>query len=246
VALKLSLSVSELQYEFVCCCVGLSVSFIAMRIGATLFICGLLFSASAQARPVSYPDAWTVMLRNDADQNSAHVHYTFDTQHSVGLRLRYDLDGDFTFTGAQLNRLMKRWNKVNSQANVYARFGLGVVSDDLDNSEIRLKRDQDEALFFGVSADWETRRYFVSAAAEHWDNGRFGEFSSFHSRLGIAPYVANTGALHTWIMVEGHHRPESRDKAGASALLRFFKGPSLVEVGVDDQAEPLLNYIHRF
>jgi len=206
----------------------------------------VLFPLSAAARPVSYPDGWTVMLRNDTDQNSAHVHYTFDMRHSVGLRLRYDREGDFTFTGAQLNRLIKRWNKPDSQANIYGRFAIGQVSDNLDDGELRLDRANDEALFLGVSGDWETRRYFVSAAAEYWDNGRFGDFSSFHSRLGIAPYVANTGALHTWFMVEGHHRPESRDKVGASALLRFFKGPALVEVGLDDQGEPLLNYIHRF
>ena len=213
---------------------------------ATLLILASLFPSVAQARPVSYPDAWTVMLRNDVNQNSVHVHYTLDTQHSVGLRLRYDREGDFTFTGVQLNRLMKRWNKINSQANIYGRVAIGQVTDNLDDNELRLKRDNDEAIFFGVSGDWETRRYFVSATAEHWDNGRFGEFSSFHSRLGIAPYVANTGALHTWVMVEGHHRPESRDKVGATAILRFFKGPSLLEVGVDDQGEPLLNYIHRF
>jgi len=217
-----------------------------MRCVLTLFAALVLLPAMAEARPVSYPDAWTVMLRNDTNQNSAHIHYTFDTQHSLGLRLRYDREGDFTFTGAQLNRLIKRWNKVDSQANLYGHIGVGRVTDNLDESELRLKRDNDEALFLGVSADWETRRYFVSATAEHWENGSFGEFSTFHSRLGIAPYVANTGALHTWIMVEGRHRPESRDKVSAAALLRFFKGPSLLEVGVDDQGEPLLNYIHRF
>ena len=217
-----------------------------MRFIATLFTSLALLSGVAEARPVSYPDAWTVMLRNDVNQNSAHIHYTLDTQHSVGLRLRYDREGDFTFMGAQLNRLINRWNKVDSQANLYGRVAIGHVTDNLDDGELRLKRESDEGLFLGVSGDWETRRYFVSAAAEHWDNGRFGEFSEFHGRLGIAPYVANTGALHTWIMVEGHHRPESRDKVGASALLRFFKGPSLLEVGIDDTGEPLLNYIHRF
>ena len=217
-----------------------------MRFVATLFTTMALLSGIAEARPVSYPDAWTVMLRNDVNQNSAHIHYTFDTQHSLGLRLRYDREDDFVFTGAQLNRLIKRWNKVDSQANLYGRVAIGQVSDNLDSSEMRLKRESDEGVFFGVSGDWETRRYFVSAAAEHWESGRFGEFSEFHGRLGIAPYVANTGALHTWIMVEGHHRPESRNKAGVTALLRFFKGPSLLEVGVDDTGEPLLNYIHRF
>jgi len=217
-----------------------------MRLCLLIAIGSCLFPLSVDARPVSYPTGWTLILRNDVNQNSGLVHYTLDVDHSLGLRLRYDREGDFTFTGAQLNRLIKRWNKPDSQANIYGRLALGVVTDDLDSAEPQLKRDDYEALFFGLSGDWETRRYFVSAAAEHWDNGRFGEFSSFHSRLGIAPYIANTGALHTWVMLEGHHRPESRDKVGASALLRFFKGPALLEVGVDDKGEPLLNYIHRF
>jgi hypothetical protein len=52
-------------------------------------------------------------------------------------------------------------------------------------------------------------------------------------------------------MLEAHHRPESDgpqsdNKLGATLILRFFKGPSLVEMGVDDQGQALLNYIHRF
>jgi hypothetical protein len=211
----------------------------------------LLFAPAAQARPVSYPGGWTLMLRNDAFQNSAHVHYTLDPAHSVGLRVRYDRGEDFTFTGAQLNRLMKRWNAPDSQANLYFRLGAGQAVDNIDRDDLRVKRASDGAVFLGLSGDWETRRYFVSASAEYWDNGRFGDASNYHARLGIAPYVANTGALHSWIMVEGHHRPESdglqsEDNLGASLILRLFKGPSLLELGVDDQGEALLNYIHRF
>ncbi len=217
-----------------------------MRVLAISILILLGLTRVAQARPVSYPEAWTLMIRNDADQNSAHLHYTVDTQHSIGLRVRYDREEDFIFTGAQLNRLMKRWNAPDSQANIYGHIAIGKVFDDLDDAEMRDKRESDEALFLGVSGDWETRRYFVSGAAEYWDNGRFGDFSAYHGRLGVAPYVANTGALHTWFMVEGHHRPESRDKLGASAVVRFFKGPALLEVGMDDQGQPLLNYIHRY
>lgn len=208
-----------------------------------LSVLSLSFASAAEARPVSYPDGWTLNISNDVNQNSVLAHYTLDTNHALGLRLRYDREGDFTFVGAQLNRLVKRWNKPDSQANIYGRVAIGHVFDDASGP---LKRDDDEALFIGVSGDWETRRYFVSAEAQHWENGRFGEFSSFRGRLGIAPYVANTGALHTWFMVEGYNRPESRDKVSAAALLRFFKGPSLLEVGVDDQGEPMLNYIHSF
>lgn len=214
-----------------------------MHCFAIILTAAMLIPTAAQARPVSYPDAWTLMLRNNAYQNSAHVHYTFDTKHSLGLRARYDRGGEFLYTGAQLNRLIKRRNTRDSQANLYGRIGAGLVSD---NSGAGPKRDNDAAFFAGVSADWETRQYFISGAAEHWDNGRFGRQSSVHSRLGFAPYVANTGALHTWFMVEGHYRPDDDKETGASAILRLFKGPALFELGVDDQGQPLLNYIHRY
>ncbi len=202
----------------------------------------------ANARPVSYPSGWTVMLRNDVDMNSAHVHYTPDRFHSVGLRLIYDREGDFVYTGAQVNRLIKRWNKPDSQANIYGMVSAGLITDETSSV---FKRDDDAGGFIALSADWETRRYFISASAEHWERGRYGDETAYHGRLGIAPYVAGTGALHTWFMIEGHHKPESDgqfqpDKLGATAVLRLFKGPSLVELGVDDRGEPMVNYIHRF
>ena len=214
-----------------------------------VIICSMIIMAwpsIAEARPVSYPEAWTLMIKNDSESNSIHAHYTLDTKHSLGLRMRYDRDRDFVFTGAQLNRLVKRWNKPDSQANIYGRIAIGVATDEKPD---RIARKDDEALFLGLSGDWETRRYFISGAVEHWAQGEFGDKSSAHGRLGIAPYVANTGALHTWIMVEGHYRPDEADDEdvyGATALLRFFKGPSLLEIGVDDKGEPVANYIHRF
>ena len=90
------------------------------------------------------------MLRNDQFQNSLHVHYTPDTQHSVGLRLRYDRELDASFAGVQVNRLFKRWNKPDSQANLYGRVALGAVFDDTDESELRDKRDEDVGFFLSL------------------------------------------------------------------------------------------------
>ncbi|WP_371396247.1 hypothetical protein [Fretibacter rubidus] len=213
-----------------------------------VIIAASFMSLPANARPVSYPGGWTVMLRNDVDINSAHIHYTPDPKHSVGARIIYDRKGDFIYTGVQVNRLIKRWNKVDSQANIYGMVSAGLVTDETSGP---FKRRDDGAGFIALAADWETRRYFVSASAEHWERGQYDDETAYHGRLGIAPYVAGTGALHTWVMVEGHHKPESdglvkNDNVGATALLRFFKGPSLLEVGIDDQGEALLNYIHRF
>ena len=183
------------------------------------------------------------MLRNDANINSAHMHYTPDPKHSIGLRVIYDRQGDFVYMGAQGNRLIKRWNKRDSQANIYGMVSAGLIADETSGPQAR---GDDAGGFIGLATDWETRRYFISAEAEHWDNGQFGEASTLHGRVGIAPYIANTGALHTWLMIEGHNRPESEEPLGASALVRFLKGPSLLELGVDNDGAPLINYIHRF
>lgn len=212
-------------------------------LGAILSFALWSFTTSSFARPVSYPEGWTLELDNNDVQNSALVHYTLDTNHALGLRTRYDRDGDFTFIGAQLNRLIKRWNNSDSQANIYGHAALGALIDDQSGP---LTREDDVGFFLGLSADWESRKYFASANAEHWDNGRFGDFSRFRTRLGLAPYVANTGALHTWIFIEGRYRPQRDNELSGAALLRFFKGPALLEVGIDDQGEPLLNYVHAF
>ena len=210
---------------------------------STISIALWAWAPTSTARPVSYPEGWTLILDNNDVQNSAIVHYTLDTNTALGLRLRYDRDEDFSFVGAQLNRLIKRWNKPDSQANIYGHAALGAVIDDQSGP---LAREDDLGFFIGLSGDWETRRYFISASAERWENGRFGDFSSFRGRLGIAPYLANTGALHTWIMVEGRHRPQRDNALNGAAILRLFKGANLLELGIDEQGEALLNYIHTF
>ncbi len=208
----------------------------------SLALLAALIAPASQARPVSYPEGWTLMLRHDAEANSAHVHYTTDPRHSIGLRLRYDREAEAFFTGAQINRLFKRWNEVDSQANFYGHIAVGQVSD-----QSALGRGDELGLYAGLSADWETRRYFISGAIDHWEQGDFGTKTRLHNRLGVAPYVANTGALHTWFMLESHYRPDrDEDKFGATALVRFFKGPGLLELGVDNDGAPVLNYIHRF
>jgi len=58
---------------------------------------------------------------------------------------------DLTFTGLQYNRLVKRWNGPESQANIYAKFGVG-AADPFGEEDAQL------AGFIELAADWETRR----------------------------------------------------------------------------------------
>ena len=206
----------------------------------------LFAAAPAAARPISYPEAWTVMTMNEADANWLHIHYTTDPRSSIGLKIENNGYADHVFVGGQYNRLLKRWNAPASQANTYLKLGLGVADGDFNQSLDTTKA----AGFVRFSADWETRRWFTSAEANVY--AREGKtMTSQKARLGVAPYVADFGALHTWLMVEtswkqNRDADQGEDAFTVTPLVRFFKGPGLLELGYSSNDEPLVNFIYRF
>lgn len=203
---------------------------------------GLGLSHPAAARPVSYPGGWTVIEDTNRQSTSGLAHYTFTPHWSLGARTEWDRQQDTLFTGLQATYLAKRWFGENYQGNVYFTGGAGAISGIGDNPG-----GTNASGFVGVLADWETRRWFTSYNARYLEGGELGGGFSQAARLGWAPYVGNTGDLHTWLMVEVDHRPENEDEIGVTPLLRFFKGAALFEIGwslTDNQ--PLANFTYRF
>ena len=66
------------------------------------------------------------------------------------------------------------------------------------------------------------------------------------ARLGLAPYIANYGEIHTWLIYELNYMSAGDNKAKSAAILRFFKSTNLLEAGLDEDKTILLNYIKRF
>ncbi len=213
-----------------------------MRSCIALAVAGLWLVPTAQARPVSYPDAWTVIEEFDRQSTSLWVHYTVTPKWSLGARSEWDRQQDFVFNGAQATYLAKRWFGENYQANLYALGGAGVATG-VDGAE----KGSSGAGFAGVLADWETRRLFTSYRARYMDAGAYGDQFMQAARVGFAPYEGDTGDLHTWLMLEVDHRPQNAEEVGVTPLVRFFKGAALLEIGwsiTDD--EPLANFTYRF
>lgn len=206
-----------------------------------IILCGaaLLAAHTAQARPVSYPDGWTVMQMHDENATSLHVHYSPTAFQSIGAYVEKQSDHDTTLSGIKYNRLLKRVNKKGSQANVYLKTFVGNANQGDENAI---------AGSAALAADWETRRYFVSYEA-HAESAESID-SSFHQtgRVGIAPYIGDYGDLHTWLMLQMNHRPDDKDGTlNATPLVRLFKGRNMLEAGVNlDSGQAMLNYIHRF
>ena len=202
----------------------------------------LLPASQLQARPVSYPGGWTVMVMNDGESNSLHTHYSPSVNYSIGLRNEYHRDKEYYLNSMQVNNLLKRWNKGASQANIYLKSGIGSAYTDHGDFDHK----QNLAGFTGLAADWETRRWFTSYENRYVHAGSIDTAYSQKARLGVAPYIGDFGDLHTWMMVEIAHQPEDEDQFTVTPLVRLFKGPVLTEAGMSLDGNILFNFVYRF
>ena len=202
---------------------------------------GLITPSLAQARPVSYPDGWTLMLMNDGAKNSVHAHYSPTARTSLGYRFEYRRDQALTLNAVQVNHLLKRWNKPDSQANLYLKSGLGAAYGHAGEFDGKT----DAAGFIGFAVDWEDRRYFVAYENRYTEAGELDGFFRQSAQVGWAPYQGDYGALHTWFMLRVDHLPGAQDNFAVTPLVRLFKGVHLLEAGASQRGEVLFNYIFR-
>ncbi len=207
-----------------------------------LCIALLSTSGAALARPVSYPSGWTVMQMNDMDKHSVHVHYSPTARYSIGYKGEYWREEEWQFHGGQLNYLVKRWNAPTSQANIYLKSGAGVAYSDFGAFD----GETEPAAFAGIAMDWEDRRYFTSYENRAYYAGDIDKFFMQKARIGVAPYVGDYGDLHTWLMLQVDHNPSKKDEVTFTPLVRLFKDVYLVEAGVSDGGDVLVNWIVRF
>ena len=203
---------------------------------------GLIIPNTADARPVSYPGGWTLMLMNDGDKNTAHIHYSPTAKTSVGYKFEHWRDKDFTLNAVQMNNLLKRWNEKDSQANLYLKSGLGVAYSDADDFD----GETNAAGFTGIAADWENRRFFISYENRYTEAGEIDDFYQQSARVGWAPYEGDYGDVHTWLMLQVEHSPESKDNVTVTPLVRLFKDVHLLEAGMNNRGEVLFNYVFRY
>ena len=209
------------------------------------FLIFIVLSACPQSiwsRPVSYPGGVTLDITNNADEHSALIHYSPTAKYSVGLRAEYRRQAEYTLTSLQLNNLLNRWNNKDSQANLYLKSGVGYAN----RNSSRFGNDTSFAAFTGIGADWETRRYFTSYENRYINAGSIDDNFVQKARVGIAPYIADYGKLHTWLMLELEHNPEDQDNITITPLVRFFKDVHRIEAGISNNNDVLFNWTVRF
>lgn len=203
-----------------------------------------LIGAAAEARPVSYEGGWTVIEKTDRQSTNLWVHYTPHPRLSLGPRTLWDRREDILFQGVQATGLIHRWFGQDYQANLYGFVAPGGVTT-LGEDD----KEREPAVFAGIMADWETRRFYLSYRFQALEAGDVDASAAQAARVGVAPYIGDYGDLHTWFMVEIDHRADNEEPVGVTPLVRFFKGSALLELGVsvtDDTPQPLANFTYRF
>lgn len=202
----------------------------------------LFFSREIISRPISYQGGWTIMQKNDFNRHSFHSHFSPSVNYSIGYRVEYWRKKEWTFQGLQLNYLLKRFNKPNSQANLYFKNALGFALSDYKNLDNNIEPN----IFSGVAFDWENRQLFFSYENRINYNYTIDRFLVQKTRIGFAPYIGKYGDLHTWIMLQAEHMSRGKKRIVYTPMIRVFKGDYLAEFGLSNHKDIMFNFIKRF
>lgn len=208
------------------------------RIALALWV-ALLLATPAQAHPVAYQGAIGVMTWNQPFLADHWVTYSFRPDMAIAARsMRMQMDeGDFRLYMPQFDYLVKRWNELESQANIYVYGGFGGAT---------LESRAGRAGMVGIEADAESRKYFIMGKYEAMFTNITQDFHHGEFRVGIAPYEAEYDEIASWFMIQLQYHPAIERSYAITPLARLFYKNVLWEVGSSLDGDWMLNFMFHF
>ena len=187
----------------------------------------LFFSLPTFAHPVTFKNGTAISSVHRPKMTNVQINYTFARKMAFAATyLRLELDSNTIEAPViHLNTLVKRWNRIGSQANLYAITGVGYNVLALQNVS------QNTFGYAGVKADYETKKIYTAISAFSLlfsDQQPFG----LRYRFGIAPYVAQYNDLQIWVVGQLDHLSDMKTQPRITPMLRFFYRTALWETGV--------------
>ena len=216
-----------------------------MRVHALLALAAAsaaLAPHDAGARPVTYPGGNMAMLEYRDETSMAETMRTVTPKLAIGWHDEWDDESDWQFHGPMLAGLAKRWNNPDSQGNIFWMTGAGVAFDDVASSGGAAK----PAAYAGVEADWENRRFYTQYQARGFWAEDIDKTFAQRARIGVAPYVAEAGALHTWAILQVDYEPEDDHPVSVTPVIRLFRGTLLAEAGVSLNGDGFASFMFYF
>lgn len=190
---------------------------------------------------MAFAGSYSIMTWNSKEMSDWMFTHSFTTNYSLTARyLRLNTpEEERTFYLPQLNFLLKRWNELDSQANVYLSLGHG---GEKINSSFK------DTSLLGLEADWESRKYYVSFKQEaliaHKNSGRSVYLSK--ARAGFAPYLAEFNEMNSWFILQVERSNKMEEEFKLTPIVRFFYHNVLTEFGVSSKGDASFNLMVHF
>ena len=194
----------------------------------------VFLSLMAEAHPTSYKGAFSLMSYNTPEMNEVMLTYSFS--HHFAAATTYLKDSESEFYIPRLNFLVKRWNKEDSQGNIYFSAGAGYEKLNSKNHEAQLAE---------LVMDWESRKYYVYFDHLFLNRKHNEEYNHSKLRLGTAPFLADYEDLNVWLILQAD-KHMNQNNIELTQLLRFYIKNTLCEVGASFNGNWAFNYMVHF
>ena len=202
----------------------------------------LLASACAQAGPMGFKGSTMAMGDFSPNWKEAWVNHAVtprDAFGAGGVAMRSD-DKRLSrnFTELTYTRLLHRINGAHSQANFWLVAGAGkLTGNDFAGSKTMLAP--------GVSADYETTRFYASASARLYRGpGINHDFVS--ARTGFSFYEVDYDETQPWLIVEARRMRGLSEKTEITPMLRLIHNSYFVELGMNNMKQGRFNFMYIF
>lgn len=199
-------------------------------------VCFLVSALPAAAHPVAFQGSLGIMGYHSSEFSDNEINYSvrYWMAPSVQtLRFTPGTSRPDMYLG-KVNFLLKRWNGLEYQANLYAHVGGGVS---------RLSGSERGVGHLGALFDIEDRKYYFLAEGNLYRNSDRNEVNWWKVRGGFAPYVTDFDKLHTWFILELNRMSVGERRVNVVPTLRFFYENVLWEAGASLNGDIHLNYI---
>jgi hypothetical protein len=207
---------------------------------ATWLMAGV--TAAVHAGPMGFRDSTMAMGDFSPNWREAWVNHALTARDAFGVggvAMRSD-DGRLTREFAELTytRLVHRVNGEHSQANFWFVGGAGPLSgNDFAGSKTMLAP--------GVSADYETTRFYVSGSLRLYRApGINHDVASV--RTGFSFYETDYDEVQPWLILEARRMRGLSEKTEITPMLRFIHSRYFVEVGINNMKQGRFNFMYIF
>ncbi|HAI58333.1 MAG TPA: hypothetical protein DCM32_00435 [Xanthomonadaceae bacterium] len=212
-----------------------------LRLSLAAALAVLAIAPPTLARPITYTGG--TVMRADTHADGHHVRlthsHTFRWSSSVGT-IRYDglaRTGELDIEYVRVAHLAHRWNFPTAQGNAFIWGGVG---------HARTRLGSGFSPHVGLQLDYETRRIYTAFNSDLYEGDGWSHRMDV-ATIGWAPYEHDIDRLATWIVVRGTHTTNAAESGVmAQAILRFFTPTWWLEVGADENGEPLAGLMINF